>query len=159
MAAEWTHWPYMKMDGGSCFSRHLWILRWSWPWKQSPGFTTRVFRNQRVTSQWPCPSSFTASVEGQGLEKKVGRANSSRKQQKKERQISLLSSFSFLRRHSKVTGMFIFLSDGLHDNTCLRFGDRRKHGTEGAPPWGCSFGVTRLGIEPGSISQKARVNL
>lgn len=78
---------------------------------------------------------------------------------KKERHISLLSSSSSLRRHSKVTGMFSFLSDGLHDNTCLRFGDRRKHGTEGAPPWGCSFGLNRLGIEPGTISPKARVNL
>lgn len=60
---------------------------------------------------------------------------------------------------AKSLACLVFLSDGLHDNTCLRFGDRRKHGTEGAPPWGCSFGLNRLGIEPGTISTKARVNL
>lgn len=79
---------------------------------------------------------------------------------KKKKGISL----SFRLFHScvvtaKSLACLFFLSDGLHDNTCLRFGDRRKHGTEGAPPWGCSFGVNRLEIEPGTISPKARVNL
>lgn len=114
---------------------------------------SRAFTNQWATSRWPCPSVRLYSkpkLNANALRQQVA-GQEVQVNNEKQRKISLIISFlprSSQQTHLHVRLVLFFLSDGFHHNTLLKFRDKRKHDTEGAPPWGRSFGVTQLVIKP-----------